>query len=287
MADRRCIAKTICLSDAFLDMPYSSRCLYFTLLLNADDDGFVNNPKSLMRISGATNDDMNVLLAKKFVLAFESGVIVIKHWRVHNLIQKDRYVETKYKEEKSTLELDENKAYRQLDTTCIQNGYKVETQYNLIKDNLIKDNLNNSSDGKSKRFAKPTIQEITDYINEKGYSIDANRFFDYYESNGWKVGRNPMKDWKACLRTWASKDKKIERKEEDMSIEELNKRLHAKDYLMNKKQVFTLDEMNVEQADIEAIKKTMFKKEEFKPDEVEVEKLSVDEIKERIFGKEN
>lgn len=88
MAERRMFAKTIVTSDDFLDMPMSARCLYFTLGMFADDDGFVNNPKSIMRQVGASNDDMNLLIAKKYLLIFENGVIVIKHWRMHNYIQK-------------------------------------------------------------------------------------------------------------------------------------------------------------------------------------------------------
>ena len=96
MAERRMFAKTIVLSDAFLDMPLSARCLYFTLGMFADDDGFINNPRSIMRQAGASNDDMNILLARRFVLSFESGVIVIKHWRIHNYIRSDRYNPTIY-----------------------------------------------------------------------------------------------------------------------------------------------------------------------------------------------
>ena len=96
MAERRMFAKTIVTSDAFLDMPLSARCLYFTLGMFADDDGFVNNPKSIMRQVGACTDDLNLLLLKRFILSFESGVIVIKHWRIHNYIRSDRYKETKY-----------------------------------------------------------------------------------------------------------------------------------------------------------------------------------------------
>ena len=132
MAERRMFAKTIVLSDAFLDMPLSTRCLYFTLGMFADDDGFVNNPKSIMRQVGASIDDMNLLIAKKFILSFDSGVIVIKHWRIHNYIQKDRYKETKYIEEKSQITTDEKGAYKQ----CIQNGYKMDTQVRLGKDRL-------------------------------------------------------------------------------------------------------------------------------------------------------
>ena len=132
MAERRMFAKTIVLSDAFLDMPLSARCLYFTLGMLADDDGFVNSPKSIMRQAGASLDDLNLLIAKRFILTFDSGIIVIKHWRIHNYIQKDRYKETKYIEEKSSIVVDEKGAY----TECIQNVYKVDTQVRLGKDRL-------------------------------------------------------------------------------------------------------------------------------------------------------
>lgn len=127
MAERRMFAKTIVLSDAFLDMPLSARCLYFTLGMLADDDGFVNNPKSIMRQAGASLDDMNILIGKRFILTFDSGIIVIKHWRIHNYIQKDRYKESKYIEEKATLMVDEKGAY----TECIQNVSKMDTQDRL------------------------------------------------------------------------------------------------------------------------------------------------------------
>ena len=132
MAERRMFAKTIVLSDAFLDMPLSARCLYFTLGMLADDDGFVNNPKSIMRQAGSSIDDMNILIGKRFILTFDSGVIVLKHWRIHNYIQKDRYKESKYLEEKSTLMIDEKGAY----TECIQDVSILDTQVRLGKDRL-------------------------------------------------------------------------------------------------------------------------------------------------------
>ena len=148
MAERRMFAKTIVTSDAFLDMPLSARCLYFTLGMFADDDGFVNNPKSIMRQVGACTDDLNILLAKRFILAFESGVIVIKHWRIHNYIRNDRYKETKYIEEKSTLMLDDKGAYTEciqdvcgLDTSGIPPVSKMDTQVRVGKDSLGKVSL--------------------------------------------------------------------------------------------------------------------------------------------------
>ena len=103
MADRRMFTQKIIDSDAFLDMPMSSQALYFHLNMRADDDGFINNPKKVLRMIGASEDDLKLLIAKRFVLAFENGVIVIKHWRMHNLIRKDRYHPTQYQEELQSL----------------------------------------------------------------------------------------------------------------------------------------------------------------------------------------
>lgn len=111
MAERRMFAKAIIDSDAFLDMPITARLLYYDLAMRADDDGFVNAPKKILRMVGCSVDDMKILAAKKFIIPFESGVVVIKHWRIHNYIRKDTYNETTYKDEKKQLHLDENKAY--------------------------------------------------------------------------------------------------------------------------------------------------------------------------------
>lgn len=133
MAERRMFAKTIIDSDAFLDMPLSSQTLYFHLSMRADDDGFINNPKKIQRMIGASDDDLKILIAKKFIIPFESGIVVIKHWKIHNYIQKDRYKETIYQEEKAKLITKENESYS-LDTTCIHDGYSLEAQDRLGKD---------------------------------------------------------------------------------------------------------------------------------------------------------
>lgn len=129
MAERRMFAKTIIDSDVFLDMPQSSQLLYFHLSMRGDDEGFINNPKSIMRNVGCKEDDIKLLIAKKFLIPFESGVVVIKHWKIHNYIQKDRFTPTKYQEEKATLTLDENKAY----TPCIHSVSALDTQDRLGK----------------------------------------------------------------------------------------------------------------------------------------------------------
>ena len=111
MAERRMFAKTIIDSDAFLDMPQSSQLLYFHLAMRADDDGFINNPKSITRNVKCNDDDLTLLAAKKFIIPFQSGIVVIKHWKIHNYIRSDRYKPTKYLEELAILSTDENCSY--------------------------------------------------------------------------------------------------------------------------------------------------------------------------------
>ena len=111
MAGRRMVNIRIIDSDNFLELPLSTQALYFHLLLRADDDGFINNPKRIQRMIGGSEDDFKLLIAKQYILTFSSGVIVIKHWRMHNCIKKDRYHETDCINEKNMLYLNENKTY--------------------------------------------------------------------------------------------------------------------------------------------------------------------------------
>ena len=141
MAERRMFAKTIIDSDSFLDMPSSTQNLYFHLSMRADDDGFINNPKKIQRMIGVSEDDLKLLIAKNFIIPFDSGVCVIKHWKIHNYIRNDRYKETVYEEEKLLLSIKNNGAY----TLGIPNGdncgYQLDTQDRLGKDRLGKDRL--------------------------------------------------------------------------------------------------------------------------------------------------
>ena len=111
MAERRMFSKTIVDSDAFLDMPLSTQALYFHLSMRADDDGFLNNTKRIQRLIGATDDDLKLLVMKRFVIPFEDGVVVIKHWRMNNYIRKDRYTQTVYREEFAMLSVKEDGSY--------------------------------------------------------------------------------------------------------------------------------------------------------------------------------
>ena len=197
MAERRMFAKSIVLSDAFLDMPLSARCLYFTLGMFADDDGFVGSPKGIMRQCGASQDDMKILLEKRFVLGFESGVIVIKHWRINNYLRSDRYQSTTYLEEKESLVLDEKNAYTEKDK-CV--GIPSIGIPSIGKDSIVKDSIDNNIGGK--KFTPPTVEEVKEYCKERNNTVDPETFINFYESKGWFVGKNKMKDWKAAVRTW-------------------------------------------------------------------------------------
>lgn len=218
IAERRMFAKTIVTSDAFLDMPATARSLYMLLCVMADDDGFVNAPRSIMRMSGATEDDMKLLIAKRFVLVFESGVVVIKHWKIHNLIQKDRYKETKYLEEKAMLALDENNAYTEVNPgmypECIQPVSKVEPQVSIGKLSIVKSSV---IEGKEEAAPpKPTrhkygLYENVLFTDEEYQKVKAEfpndyrdrieRLSEYIASTGKKY-----KSHLATIRSWARKD---------------------------------------------------------------------------------
>lgn len=164
MAERRMFAKTIIDSDAFLDMPLSTQALYFHLSMRADDDGFINSPKKVQRMVGCGDDDLKLLIAKNFLIPFESGVVVIKHWKIHNYIRNDRYKPTVYKEEKSQLYLKDNNAYT-LDKTLgipsdSQAVYQSETQ---VRDRieLGKVSLGQDNGKKERNLYQEIINEYT------------------------------------------------------------------------------------------------------------------------------
>lgn len=162
MAERRMFSKSVIDTDQFIEMPVSARLLYFDLGMRADDDGFIT-PKRVMKMTGATEDDLRILITRKYVIPFESGVIVIRHWRMNNYLKNDRYKETEYKTEKDCLELVENKYEPKtgtlLDTECLQSGYtgkdRIEIELELGKDNTSKINKGDSKEGNEKCSKNP------------------------------------------------------------------------------------------------------------------------------------
>ena len=213
MAERRMFAKTIIDSDAFLDMPLSTQSLYFHLSMRADDDGFINNPKKIQRMIGGSDDDLKLLIAKNFIIPFESGIVVIKHWKIHNYLRNDRYKETVYQEEKAMLDVKENKAY----TLGIPNGYQMYTQVRLGKVRTGEDRLEDSGSVEPEPPPKPkTVKHkygeyknvlLTDEELQKlkteysDYEERIERLSSYVASTG-----KSYKSHYATIRNWARKD---------------------------------------------------------------------------------
>ncbi|MDN3202197.1 DnaD domain protein [Enterococcus faecalis] len=204
MAERRMFAKTIIDSDAFLDMPLSAQCLYFHLSMRADDDGFINNPKKIQRMIGCGDDDLKLLMAKRFILVFDSGVIVIKHWKIHNYIRNDRYKPTLYQEEKAELVEKNSKAYTfktevleseshlgipddnhmvyQTETNRQPNDNQMDTQVRLGKDRLELGKGSSREEG---------LKKIYHYYESNGFGTLAQKTmqdFDYWLTDFEKIG---------------------------------------------------------------------------------------------------
>ena len=193
MANKAIFSKTIIDTDAFLEMPATTQNLYFHLNMHADDDGFIGNPKRIGRMIGASDDDFKILIAKKFIIVFESGVIVIKHWRIHNTLSKIRYKETSYLDEKSQLLIKENNAYsldegKPLDDSrLVEMGKRQvrrtvdEQETNLSKDKLSKDKTSKdklSEDKPSKKkSAKADLNGMIDSFTENEELKDALKAF--------------------------------------------------------------------------------------------------------------
>ena len=209
MAERRMFAKSIINSGKFLKMPPTSRLLYYDLGMAADDDGVVE-AYSVMTQTKATEDDLRVLVAKGYVrILNEDLVSLICDWQTNNTIRSDRYHPSIY------AELIQQPIDNQLTTNWQPSDNQMETEVRLGKDRLGKDRLGkdrieDSQGGEnsppaptpSKRFVKPTVEQVRDYCQERKNGVNPEKFVDYYDSNGWKVGKNPMKDWKAAVRTW-------------------------------------------------------------------------------------
>lgn len=204
MAKKRMFSIDIVGSDAFLDLPYSAQCLYFQLGMRADDDGFVGNPKTTQRIAGTKASDLELLVKKRFLLQFPSGVVVIKHWKINNQIQKDRYTPTVYTEEYQSLYIKDNKAYTEADKGCIQSVSEMDTQISIDKNRLDK---NSRGGGKHARgfFANVllTDDELQKLAAEiPNYEEYIEKLSHYIESNGKKY-----KSHYATILMWHRKDR--------------------------------------------------------------------------------
>lgn len=195
MAERRMFAKTIIDSDAFLDMPLSAQALYFHLSMRADDDGFINNPKKIQRMVGCGDDDAKLLVAKRFLIPFDSGVVVIKHWKIHNYIRNDRYKPTVYTKEKAMLTSKENGVYTEADTIGIPSVNQMDTQDRLGKESIDKDSIGEV------RERKTDYQKIIDLFNTICKSFPSVRSLSDARKKAIKARLNTytVDDFKQCF----------------------------------------------------------------------------------------
>ena len=215
MAQKRMFSKKITDSDKFLDLPLSAQALYFHLNMHGDDDGFVDNTKTIKRMLGASDGDLRLLMDQNFIIPFESGVVVIKDWRIHNYIPKDRYKQTIYLDDFKRLTTAENGSY----TECIQNVYRMDTQISIDKNRLNKNSISSSIEQLEADTADETIFDyyqsrigaLDGYQVEKlqGYLSDDNlepelvkRAIDRAADNG----KRNFGYINAILKNWAQND---------------------------------------------------------------------------------
>lgn len=246
MGDRRMLSNAIIDTDAFLSLPITAQMLYVRINQSCDDWGATSQVWIAMQKARATEEDLQKLIDKRFILKFDE-VYIVKHWFISNKIRKDRLKGSNYKEIIDKLYIKENGAYTAdkdalLSTNCQPNDNQKATKNAqndaLTKPNLTKPNLTkNNKLSNDNLIAPPTQKEIIDYVKDKGYSVDPVIFYEYYAGNDWKdKNGKPVKNWKLKLLNWQKHEPP-------------------------KKQVYTLDEMDVQQADINAIRKRLFRKE--------------------------
>ena len=184
-------------SDLFLDMPLSSQCLYFHLSMRADDDGFVNNPKKIIKIIGANEDDLKILIAKGFVIVFERGIIVITHWKINNFIRKDRYKPTLYENEVQSLSQTKNGMYIK-EVGChlvdqrLTSGQPSIDKGRLDKVSIDKGREESTPPPNSKKYGEYTmIEKLSRYIKSTGktYQDHYVTILNWYEQDKDKLSQ--------------------------------------------------------------------------------------------------
>lgn len=196
MAQKRMFDKDVISLDNFLDLPMDAKALYFLLGMEADDEGFVS-PKKVVRLYGGTEDSIKILIMKGFLIPFNTGVVVITDWKRNNWLDKRRVKPTIYTDEKSSIVFNElTEKYE-----CLADAKQMLREYRR-EENSIEENSIVESSMTKQRFKKPSLEEIEAYCEERNNGVNPEKFYNFYESKGWYVGKNKMKDWKASVRTW-------------------------------------------------------------------------------------
>lgn len=207
MARRRMFSLDVVDTDRFTEMAVSAQALYFHLGMHGDDDGFVSGPRKITKAVGCNVDDLKLLAVKGFIIPFDSGIIVIRDWNANNTLKNDRYKPTKYEKEKAMLQTDSFGSYQlgsELEPSWNQTGTVMEPQHNITEHNQTEHRGENRADKPPRpRFSPPSEDEAITFFGEQGAStLEAEKFYDYYTANGWRTGKNAMKDWKAAARNW-------------------------------------------------------------------------------------
>lgn len=200
MAQKRMFDKDITSKDSFTEMSSDAQSLYFHLGLHADDEGFIS-PKGIMRMISASEDSLKLLIVKKFVIPFESGVVVITDWKQNNWLDDRRVKPTQYQEEVKLLTLTDNKKYE------LSNGLASIVQSSTVQNRIEEKKREN-------KFSPPSLDDVKSYCLIRKNNVDAENFINFYESKGWLIGKNKMKDWQAAVRTWENRDRKVDNNNE-------------------------------------------------------------------------
>ena len=215
MANRRMFSLDITNSDPFIEMDLATQAVYFQLAMSADDDGFINSSLRTLRAIGGSKDHVDELVKRNFIIRFESGILLIRHWYMQNCIGKDRYHPTVHKNEMSQVKLINNIYYLTTEPECIQVVNNLDTQVSIGKFSKEKISKDKDSEGERNKdesppsFIKPTINELRDYANSIGYfNFNPEVFMGYYSEHDWidPHTHKPI-DWKNRIDLWKARER--------------------------------------------------------------------------------
>ena len=219
MANKRMFSIDVTETDTFLEMPLTAQALYFHLAMRGDDDGFVSNPRSIMRVTGCNENDLKTLAESGYIITFRSGVIVISDWKVNNYLRGDRYKPTTFQNELSMLTETANKRYvlgsdSQRSTVGIPNGNQLSTQYSIGENRAVVDAATTATAPRTDSDLAEIVQHFQEVIGDfprsaldklQRYrdSIPAEVIclaFDEAAESGhrsWKYANGILKSWQA------------------------------------------------------------------------------------------
>ena len=209
MAKRRMFSSDIIRTDAFGMLSLGAQAVYFCLGVAADDDGFISSALTTTRAHGGSEIELNELVDAGYLMRFDSGIYLIRHWHLHNQIKKDRYTPTICLKEKSSVVLVNNIYYFPTEPECLQDGSTLEPQSSEEKDSIGKPSITKSSRDDKEPFSPPSLQELKEYAGQIGYySFRPDAFLAYYNAHNWTSSNgNPVTDWKKMVDLWKAREK--------------------------------------------------------------------------------